>query len=418
LDDNLHLHKDLRAISADGAACSLMMGMGETYFPAFVLAVSQSQLACGLTATVPMVAGAGLQLVTPWAIRRIGSYRRWVVLCALLQAAAFAPLLAAAVCGMMPVWLAFAVIAVYWATSLGGGSAWNAWVGTLVPAEIRASYFARRTMLSQAGLLAGIIGGGVALQVGAQGGWLGPAFALVFAAAAGSRLISGCFLSRQSEPLSPQNDLPPMALGPMWRSLWAGRTGRLLVYLFAVQAAVQISGPYFTPYMLRQLEFSYGTYVALIAIAYVAKIVTLPAWGWIAGRLGVQRLLWIGGLAIVPISGLWAVSSQFSYLCVAQVLSGIAWAAYELAMLLLIFETIPRASRVSMMTMYNMANSLAILLGSLVGGALLSLLGETGQAYWLLFVVSSFSRAAALVLLGRASGLRSGGSARPHQLTA
>ena len=52
-----------------------MVGIKETYLPAFVLALSSSQLAAGLVATVPLMAGALLQLISPYAVRRLRSYR-------------------------------------------------------------------------------------------------------------------------------------------------------------------------------------------------------------------------------------------------------------------------------------------------------------------------------------------------------
>ncbi len=80
------LRKDLRASTAEGTATSVMVGIGETYLPAFVLALSANQLACGLVSTVPLLAGAVLQLVSPRMVRREGAYRRWVVCCAAIQA--------------------------------------------------------------------------------------------------------------------------------------------------------------------------------------------------------------------------------------------------------------------------------------------------------------------------------------------
>ena len=77
-------------------------------------------------------------------MRCCGSYRRWVALCALIQAAAFLPLLLAALTGRMPTTVVFALIAVYWATGLGGNGPWNAWMETLVPSRLRARYFAWR----------------------------------------------------------------------------------------------------------------------------------------------------------------------------------------------------------------------------------------------------------------------------------
>ena len=175
--------------------------------------------------------------------------------------------------------------------------------------------------------------------------------------------------------------------------------GPLFLYLLVVQVATQISGPYFTPFMLKQLALSYWDYVLLIATAFLAKIVFLPAVGSLADRFGSRRLLWLGGMAIVPISALWAVSDRFFYLMAVQVLSGMAWAAYELAVLLLAFEKFPSRRRVGLLTAYNVASATAILIGSLLGGALLAALGQTRDAYLTLFLISSAGRALPLLLL-------------------
>jgi MFS family permease len=393
------LRKDLRAISADGTAANVMIGIGENYFPAFVLALSANELASGLVATVPMVAGAVLQLAAPFALQRFSSYRSWTVCCAVLQAAAFVPLMVAALLGTMPLAGVFVAVSLYWATGLAGGSAWNTWVDTLVPSQLRTRYFARRTRLCQLGLMLGIVVGGVALQAGAKLGQPLTFFAVLFAVALGSRAVSAHFLGTQREPVPPGDEIHPLNLHHLMEALRTHATGRKLLYLLAAQMAVQIAGPFFTPYMLSQLGLSYTAYVVLICIPYLAKIVCLPALGRLADRWGADRLLWLGGLAIVPVAGLWTVSDSFPFLCFAQVVSGAAWAAYELAMLLQFFETIPANRRVSVLTVFNLANSSAFLVGSLIGGALLINFGASREAYLLLFVVSSSARAAALLLL-------------------
>jgi MFS family permease len=110
-------------------------------------------------------------------------------------------------------------------------------------------------------------------------------------------------------------------------------------------------------------------------------------------------------VAIIPTSALWLTSSSFSYLFAVQVLSGAAWAAYELAMFLLAFETIPDQRRMAVMTAFNLANATAILVGSLLGGTLLLLGGITQRAYLTLFLISSIARVFAILLLLRAPGL-------------
>ena len=395
------LRKDLRAIDADGAASNAMVGIGETYLPAFVLALTSNQLACGLVSTVPMVIGAAVQLLSPYALRRIGSYRAWVVLCATIQAAAFVPLVAAALIGRMPLVLVFGTAAVYWATGLAGGPGWNAWVETLVPHRLRTRYFAWRTRLCQLGLLAGFVAGGVTLQAGTRAGHAVSVFALLFAGAAVSRLLSALSLARQSEPSPPRDSLGRLPFAQAVGFLTQGPSGRLLLYILGMQMAVQVSGPYFNPYMLAHLELSYTGYVVLICAAYVAKIVALPAAGHLVDRCGADRVLWTSGALIIPLPVLWLVSHRFHYLFGVQLFSGCVWAAYELAMLLLFFESIPRARRVAVLTVFNLGNAVAIFAGSMVGAVLLSGLGADGRGYGAVFVASTLARALSLALLVR-----------------
>jgi len=187
----------------------------------------------------------------------------------------------------------------------------------------------------------------------------------------------------------------------VFQSLTTSPNGRLLVYLLAVQMGVQISAPYFTPYMLGQLELSYLSYVILSCAAYVAKIVCLPALGGLADRWGTTRLLWLSGLAIAPLPALWMVDDHFAYLFLLQVYSGGVWAGFDLAMLLLFFEAIPSQRRISVLTVFNFANASALVLGAILGGALLVVLGTHRETYLVIFLVSSLARGASLLLLVR-----------------
>lgn len=393
------LRRDLRAVSADGVAASAMIGAGEMYFPAFVLAISGSQIASGLVLSVPVVLGALLQLVSPFFLRRLGSYRRWVVLNAAVQVLSFIPLVVAAWLGKMSTAALFAVIAIYWATSLAGGASWYTWVEELVPARIRPNYFAIRTRFCQAGTVAGFVLGGWALQHGRDNDRVMAVFALLFLASAVVRCMSAHYLSTQSDPKAPDPAVRLPSRAELRNFLSGTGAGRIFLYLLAVQVAVQLSGPYFTPYMLRQLNLPYWDYMVLICTSFLAKIACLPAMGRIADRWDVRRLLWVGGIAIVPCSALWIFSDKFSYLLAVQVYGGIAWAAFELAMLLLVFEAIPSEKRVGMLSVYNLANAGSILVGSVCGGAVLLGMNESRHAYWILFGVSAALRLALLGLL-------------------
>jgi MFS family permease len=398
------LQRDLRAMLADGVSFSAMVGLGETYVPAFALAMGLGGLTAGLVATLPMLAGAALQLVTPVAAARLGSYRRWVVLCARLQALCFVPLIAGAAAGSIPPAVLFVTMAGYWGFGMGTGPAWNAWVGALVPAGLRARFFARRARLAQLTLLAAILTGGLALHRGEGLGQPRAVFAALFAAALASRLVSAGFLARQSEPPGLVGEHHSLSPAGVWRSLRGSDAGRLLAYLLAMAAAVHVSAPYFTPYMLGPLALSYAEFTTLTATSFVARIAVLPLLGHFAHARGSGMVFRLGAGAIIPLPALWLISDHFAYLLVLQCLSGVAWGALELATLLIFFEGLDERERASILTAFNLANTLAIAVGSLVGGAALGWLGEERAAYALIFAASAGIRLIAFFLLPRKLG--------------
>jgi MFS family permease len=403
------LAHNLRVSQWDAAAFGVMVGLGETYLPLFVLTVGLTEVMSGLVVSVPVLLGGALQMISPWAVATLKSHKRWVLCCSMLQAASFVPLIVAAMVGFIPPWAALLVASLYWAGGLGTGPAWNVWIGTLVPRTIRAHFFAKRTRLQQGTVLAGFLVGGFSLEGGKQyDRLLGDQhdmtltiFAVLFAVACVCRIASASFLASQAEPqpLPPDRERVPVL--EQLRRYRHSTGGRLLLYIVFVQFGVWITGPYFAPYMNRKLLFSYVDYAVLIAFSFVFKILALPVCGRFAKRWGARRLLTLGGIGIVPLSGMWSVSDSYVWLCLTQVTAGISWAAYELAFFLLFFESIPAKERVSVLTLFNLVNSLALAAGAILGGVILHSAGETPAAYHALFTISSAWRALALFVLWR-----------------
>jgi len=397
------LRRDLRAMLGDAAAFSVMVGVGETYVPAFALAAGLGAVTAGLVATLPMLAGAALQLATPSGVARLGSYRRWVVACAIVQALSFLPLvIGAARAGISEAWL-FGAMAAYWGAGMATSPAWNAWVGALVPRERRAHFFAHRSRLSQVALLLAILSAAVILEGGDAARRPLAAFALLFAVAALSRLASAAFLARQSEPAGLAGGQRRLSPQGVWVVLRGTDARGVLLYLLGMQAAVYLCAPYFTPYMLGPLGLSYGGYMALTAAAFASRIALLPALGHWAHARGSRALFRVGALGIVPLPALWLVSDDFLYLLGLQLVAGAAWAALELATLMSFFETLEDRDRASVLTAFNFANTVAIAVGALGGAVAFRAFESAPEVYPLLFLGSSFARLLALLLLPKPS---------------
>lgn len=402
------LRRDLVVTAADAAAYSVMVGCGETYLPAFALALGLGPVASGLVASVPILVGATLQLVTPLAIERIGSNRGWVIGCTVVQAVSFLPLIWWAIGGRAELWQLLVAASAYWSAGMAGVPAWNSWMAALVPDRMRTTYFAQRNRLSQFGVFAGFVVGGLVLQFAEPRGLTLPAFAILFALAATFRLLSTACLWACREPHrppgvddgAPRQPLPARVAAAV-RGMWGRPSGALVVYLCCFVFGAQFAGPYFTPYMLREMKFSYHAFMLVFATSFLAKALFMPAIGRLASRIGSVRLLWVASLAIAPLSLLWLPSTHVAYLAGVQVLAGTCWAAYELAVTVLFFEALGDRERTGVVTVYNLGIAVATVAGAACGGLLLRSLGETRGAYAAVFAVSCLLRLAVLPLLRR-----------------
>ncbi len=85
------LRRNLAVSTGEAGAYGAMVGLGETYFPAFALALGMGEVTAGIVASAPMMVGGVLQLISPWAIARVGSYKHWIIISAALQALSLVP---------------------------------------------------------------------------------------------------------------------------------------------------------------------------------------------------------------------------------------------------------------------------------------------------------------------------------------
>lgn len=373
-----------------------MVGLGETYLPAFVLALGMGEVNSGLIAAVPLMAGAVIQLASPFMVQALGSYRKWVVTCASLQCLVFLPLIGGAAKGYLPASAAFLLAAMYWGAGMGAGPAWNGWMGRNIALPVRTHFFAKRTRLTQIGTLIGFILGGALLHVLPKESKT-TGFAVLFALAFLARLFSVRRLARQTEDVDSLADFKPRSPLSLARSLLHNKAGaQLFLYVFFLQFGVYLSSPFFTPYMLEHLKVGYLGYVILVSASYLSKILFLPAMAVYAKRHGTRRLMWLGGSGVVVLPVLWLISPNIFYLIALQFVSGFFWSAYDLAFPLLVLETISEKDRMNVLVLHNFCQSAVIVASALIGAAFLDGLGKNRFAYGMIFVLSTLLRLVAL----------------------
>lgn len=382
---------------------SVVMGFAESNFVLFALTLGFGPVVGGLLGTVPQMVGAVLQRMTPLMVRRLGSHKKWVTLCALVQVISLVPLVVgAAVDDMHLLWI-LAAMSAYWGSASSANTGFNTMIAEMVPAKIRSRYFSIRTRWVNSMLVLATLAGGFALDLGQQSNALLPIFAVLFAGASLARLTSSWCLWHHIERVPMPTGHRDVPLSELMTRFRRGPGGRVIAYMLVMQLAIQIFTPFLNPYLFDQLGFkSDFTSIALVNSSQIAaKVLFLPIIGQLAVRYGPLRLLWIGGLAVIPLPLLWLVSGSVPYLIVVQLISGACLATYELGVMLILFETIPNSERTSVMSRYSILTQVATVSGSFIGAAILDRTGVQSLAYALLFVVSAVTRLAAVPLLAR-----------------
>lgn len=412
------LRNNLRGSTLDGIGYSVMVGTGENFFPAFILALGMGEVSAGLVATVPLVVGAAFHLITAAAVHRLGSYKKWIVFMAGLQAAVLLPLTLTAGLNIAAGWLVFVMAAIYWFAFLCGGAAWNTWIAFNVPPRVRARYFGWRNRMLQIAVLAAILTGGFVLRGAGwtrewlpQNGWTLEfaesvpvrAFAILFGIAFIARCFSTYYLARQSEP----NPLPiAQRLVPardLARRMIHGSDGRLILFLVCMSIAAHIAQPFFNPFMLKKLAMDQepDMYSLMLAAPLLGRALALPHFGAMAQRRGARVLLLIGGIGLIPFSVNWLISDNFVFLFTTQLASGAAWAAYELGMFLMLLDTTRPEERTSVVSQYQFVNSCAMVAGNGLGALGLWYWQSSWNAYAIIFIASLVARLITVPLLLR-----------------
>lgn len=392
----------------DGLCYTTMMGLGEANIVVFAVALGYGEVLSGLLGAVPLLGGALLQLISPTMVRRIGSHKRWIELCAFAQAMAFVPMGVGAAVGVMPPVLLFILAVLYWGATFAAGSTWHTYIGLTVPRRTRAKYFAYRNRVLNISLVVATLAAGWLLHTGAQAGWAMIVFAALFIAAATARLGSWYYTLLQVEITPLPSGFRAVPLRELAGRYLHGRGGRMIAYAVSAQLALQVSSPFVNPYLLKQigLEKNYTMFGVLTAAVLLAKVIALPLWGRIAHSRGNRALLRLAGVLIVPVPLLWLLGENLWYLAVVQLITGAALAAYELAVFLMLLESIDDAERTSVMSRYQVVSQCGTLVGSLIGATVLHELGSDADAFAWVFVASALARMMTLALLARVQPLR------------
>lgn len=394
--------KNLLYSYLDGIFFSLMVGLGESYFSAYSLELGHSEIFAGLIGTIPLFFGGLLQLFSPWGVRLLGSYKRFVCFSAFSQGLMFIPLLYSAIRKEMSFPWLLVIITAYWVFAFSTGPSWNAWLNQLIPKKVRAKFFSKRNLYMYMATFFGLITSGLMLQH-TKGTDRFPTFALIFGLCFLARVGSSFFLSKQSSTPQSKLSLSPLSFSSIRAKMRKDEIGKIILFILWFRFAVYLSAPFFVPYMLKKLEMSYLVFMLIISSSSIGKMLIMRVLSHRLVNFKLNKILHAAAFGICFIPAAWLLSDNFTYLFIVEIFSGIFWGLLDYALFLLMFNGIPRADQPSVLSLYNFLNVISILAGSLLGSLFFKFTPDFTTPYIFIFLISSLARYMVFLVFPRTS---------------
>lgn len=282
---------------------------------------------------------------------------------------------------------------------------WSAWMGDVVPEDVRGRYFGFRTgVVGVIGTTANLGAGWFLDRVGAPLSFQLVLGVSLFCAGAGIWLYF-----RHYDPPTPRSK---QSLWAVLREPLVDANFRLLLR-FAVfwQFVVMLAAPFVIPYFLEQLSLTFTQVAIWSAIAAASAFATTILWGTVADRVGNKSVLAIGtfvaGFALPASWILAGMTGNNVFIWISAVFDAIAWGGIGPALFNLSLVSAPREKRMSYLAMFALVTGLAGFLGGVLSGPLLTalrpiaidLFGGVWTGYHTLFAISGLLRMQAWRLL-------------------
>lgn len=393
------VEKSLDASIKDGAAYAVMVGLGETSVGLCALFLGASKSVVALLVTIPLFLGACTQLLTPLVIDRTGRRKRLVLWGAAVQAFSWAPMIAALFvpkpAGQA---LLFAGFILYFASVHFGIPAWTSWMGDLVPAGARGRYFGGRTAMALVMQLLATVTSGVGLEEFSRRGHEALGFALVFAGALASRLVSTYQIGRMVEPQYVQKDEDRFTFLQFLRRLPESNFAKFAIFVACMNASAHFAGALFVPYWKETLGFGYSQVMFLLTAILVVQIPSFVFWGRVSDRYGNKKVFLTASMGIATLPALWLVSTQLWWGVLLQLWSGFFWSGFNQSVGNFILDAVTPAKRARCTAYLNLVMNCGVLVGG-VAGALAIRVAPTNLGiavmpypFWTILIVSFLLR--------------------------
>ena len=398
----VNVRESLRSSFKDGIFAAFMAGVTDYYATPAALFFGATVQQVGLITALPNLLSSLSQFFSVRVIYWVGGRLKLLVRLVFSQASfilciAVLPLLEIAY--RVELLLIFLILAAV----CGGlaGPAWGSLMSDYVPAKKRGRYFAWRSRTVGTVTVGSIVMSGLLLNFFHEISYA-TGFGIIFSLAAAARFGSAYFISRMDEPPHKKDPASEFTFLMFMRRFRESNFLKFVVFSGCLTFATYMAAPFFAVFMLRDLQLSYVTYMALQVCSSLAALIALPLWGRHADLVGNVRVLRLSSFLAALIPMFWLFSHNPAYLMLVQIFSGFSWSGVTLSAGNFIYDAVTPQKRVRCIAYFNVINGLALFMGSSLGGYFAARLPPFfGYRLLGLFALSCVCRVAFYLLLSR-----------------
>lgn len=383
----------------EGIYASASYALGSSYVSPFAIALNSSDSLVALLSSVSGLLGPFSQIASSHLMEKY-SRKKIVLISVLLEAISWLPFVLIAflfykniLIGILPIFVLLS-FAFYIIAGNFSGPAWFSWMGDVTEEKQRGKYFSLRNLLTGFVSMALAIIAAFFLDYFKRNNWTMFGFMILFLLAFMMRMKSWRIFKTQYEPgikIKKEDDFTFREF-----LLRAPKTnfGKYTIYRSLLAFGTAISAPLLAVYLLRNLGFGYLLYMIIAYSATIFSLIVMQLWGKFADRWGNYRTIVITSILMPLIPIAWILHPSAIYLIIVpSLISGLAWAGFNLASGNFIYDNVRPEKRGIAVSYYNMLAGIGTALGAGVGALLIAILGTTTNSpIVIIFIVSAVAQ--------------------------
>ncbi len=386
----------------DGVCWANMVGLVEPYIVPFALNLGSSNFLIGVIRSLPVLLSSFSQFFSEKLVWYFKSCKKVIFLAVFIQA--FSVFLISFTILVKLWWIKYVFLFLITLYTFSGSLATAPWftlIGEYLPADKRGIFFGKRTQIIGIFFFISSFSTGYILKKYPQ--YTTEIFFSIFILASFFRFCSSYFINLMYEPekkfFIPEKPLSFKSFIEFNIDSFMKKIYKTIFILFLF---TYIAAPYFSVYILKELNFDYVRYVFLTSFGQVLTWISALWWGKLVDRQGSINTFKYGLISIPLISFMWMLTKNFYILLFIEIFSGFVWGAFSIVYNTIVYEYVKPDERTKYTAYLIFIMSIAQFIGSLVGGILYDKLNfKNISSFIIILGISTIGRLWALVYFSK-----------------